>query len=66
MQGLTPLLYAADRGHLEIVQCLLANKAEVNIHDQDGQTALDYAKMCEHEDVVRFLEEYMNSKIAIR
>lgn len=49
-----------------MVKILLANNADVNIQDEDGLVAFDYAKMCEHEDVILFLDDYINSKAAIR
>jgi ankyrin repeat protein len=40
--GRTPLMIAAQRGHLEIVQCLLQRQpsAVLNARDEDGNTAL--------------------------
>jgi uncharacterized caspase-like protein len=41
--GWTALLSAASRGHTAVVQSLLANGAEPNTREKDGQTALFYA-----------------------
>ena len=40
--GLTPLHYAARKGHLEVAACLLAAGADVNAHDEAmiGETPL--------------------------
>ncbi|EME31039.1 uncharacterized protein Gasu_17970 [Galdieria sulphuraria] len=50
--GMTPLMYAADRGYLEIVVVLLEYEASVDAVDREGQSALHYACICEYPDVV--------------
>ncbi|KAL3309172.1 hypothetical protein Ciccas_012282, partial [Cichlidogyrus casuarinus] len=40
MNGWSPLLWAADQGHLKIVKILLKNHARVDIFDDQGMTAL--------------------------
>jgi ankyrin repeat protein len=40
---MTPLMYAAGRGHTEIVQALIASGAAVNARDMAGHTALMFA-----------------------
>jgi ankyrin repeat protein len=54
---MTALHYAADRGFIAIVRLLISHGAVKAITDNEGQTALDYAIMCEHEDIV----DYLNS-----
>src|SRR5262249_49172812 len=39
-----PLWKAAKRGHLEMVKLLIGQGANPRAHDNDGMTALDYAK----------------------
>lgn len=55
-QGLSPLHFAADRGFLDILKCLIEAGADIHSTDGDGQSALDYARMCEHEDIITYLE----------
>ena len=53
--GMTPLLWAADRGYNEIVKFLVNENLDINFQDPDGQTALHYASSCGHIDVVESL-----------
>lgn len=41
--GWTPLLIACNRGHMELVQTLLANHARVDVFDVEGRSALHLA-----------------------
>ena len=52
---MTALHYAADRGYGNLVAMLLRNGANPTVVDEEGQTALDYAKLCEHEEVIAML-----------
>jgi len=51
-----PLWKAAKRGHLQMVQLLIASGADPRATDGDGMNALDYAKRYSHSEVVRYLE----------
>lgn len=51
----TPLIAASKRGHVQIVQKLLAKGANVNARDAWGQTSLKWAATLGHADVVRAL-----------
>lgn len=54
--GLTLLHWAADRGHLPIVEYLVAELgADVNCVDNEQQTPLHYAASCGYLDICRFL-----------
>ncbi|KAK3087153.1 hypothetical protein FSP39_002416 [Pinctada imbricata] len=53
--GMTLMHWACDRGNVDMVQALLALKADVNIQDEEKQTPLHYAVSCEHAEVVRLL-----------
>jgi len=56
--GRTPLLKAAGRGHLDVVERLLEEKAEVNARYHSGRKALQAAAEGGHLDVVeRLLQE---------
>jgi ankyrin repeat protein len=47
-EGMTPLHFATDRGHLEVVQALLQHGAIVDSLNSDGQTPIMIAITCEH------------------
>ena len=51
----TPLMYASDRGHTEIVKVLLAADADVNAANYNGDTALILASVEERAEVVKML-----------
>lgn len=53
--GLLPIHWAADRGHVAIIECLIQYGANINSRDGDGQTPLHYAASCGHVDVVKYL-----------
>lgn len=53
--GWSPLMLAADSGHLETVRLLLARGAVVNYADQYGWTALHVAAKHRRQGVVRLL-----------
>jgi ankyrin repeat protein len=53
--GATPLLLAASTGHREVVELLLASKADINGRDFDGVTPLHRAALYGHKDVVELL-----------
>ena len=50
------LHYAADNGHINIVQNLLNRGAEINATDDDGWTPLRHAEHKEQNDVVALLK----------
>lgn len=53
--GWTPLMAAANEGHLDTVRVLLENEADVNTKDEDGYTALALALSCGNADIVHAL-----------
>ncbi|XP_012143193.1 acyl-CoA-binding domain-containing protein 6 [Megachile rotundata] len=54
-EGLLPIHWAADRGHLGIIEQLIKKGANINSQDEDGQSPLHYAASCGHLDVVKYL-----------
>lgn len=54
--GLTPLHWACDRGHLALVEALLKRFPDrINVTDPAQQTPLHYASYCSHSEVVALL-----------
>lgn len=53
--GWTPLHFAAFNGHKDVVELLLASRADVNAKDNEGYTPLHWAAERGREDVVEFL-----------
>ncbi|NER81566.1 MAG: ankyrin repeat domain-containing protein [Leptolyngbya sp. SIO1D8] len=51
-EGVTPLILAAFKGHLEIAELLLAHEADTTVRDQWDRTALDYALRRGEEDAI--------------
>ncbi|CAI7664301.1 unnamed protein product [Penicillium pancosmium] len=53
--GRTPLIAAARRGHLEIVEKLISYGADLTIKNDDGNDALSLASFWGHYEVVKLL-----------
>src|SRR5260370_35946339 len=52
--GATALSFAADKGHLAVVQLLIKNKANVNTKDSFyNATPLTWATMREHVEIIK-------------
>ncbi|XP_042481321.1 acyl-CoA-binding domain-containing protein 1-like [Macadamia integrifolia] len=56
--GQTPLHWAVDRGHLNIVELLVSRNADVNAKDSEGQTPLHYAAVCDREAIAEYLVKH--------
>ncbi|KAH9035775.1 hypothetical protein EDB85DRAFT_2212481 [Lactarius pseudohatsudake] len=54
----TALQWASQRGHCDVVKCLLNHGADVNLRDDFQNTPLALAARCWHMDVVRVLLEH--------
>jgi ankyrin repeat protein len=52
---MTPLHYAADEGHTEVVELLIANGADVNAEDEEGWTPFHLAAYWGGKDIVELL-----------
>ena len=46
-------MWASLEGHLEIVKYLVKNGADINIKNEDGNTALDWAATEEIKELLR-------------
>jgi len=55
--GWTPLYMASWKGHIDIVETLLSSDADINIKTNEGKTALEIAKECKKNEIVKLLEE---------
>ena len=55
--GTSPLHKAASTGKKEIVEILLANKANINISIAFGDTPLDWAIRNNHSDIIKILKQ---------
>ena len=55
-EGVTPLIYAAKIGDVDLVRLLLTKKANKEIIDKRGRNALDYAQLNSHLTIVKLLE----------
>lgn len=52
----TPLIHAATKGSLDLVQLILERGADPWIKDPSGRTALDWARYEQHIEVAKVLE----------
>ncbi|KAE9385780.1 ankyrin, partial [Gymnopus androsaceus JB14] len=51
----TPLMIAAEIGHLDVVSVLIEEGANVNAQSEDGSTALRQASQEGHLEIVKLL-----------
>ena len=51
----TPLMAAVVKNHHDIVEQLLQSKADVNLSDESGTTALHYATMFKNTNTIQIL-----------
>jgi ankyrin repeat protein len=50
-------MWAAARGHVEVVKALLESGAELNARTRKGRTAIDIATQEGHNDITALLRE---------
>lgn len=55
LAGQTPLYYSARRGHLEACRALLEKGADVAHTDNNGKTAVEFARKAKYTEVADFL-----------
>jgi ankyrin repeat protein len=55
--GSTALMYAANKGNVEIIGYLLKNGADVHFKDKDGNTVLSAAKEGNHPEAIKLIED---------
>lgn len=56
----SPLHYAADNGHEDVVRSLLAENADINLQDKNNDTALSLAVQRGHRNVAKTLLRHTN------
>lgn len=54
--GWKALIWASNKGHLEIVKYLAENGADIDSKNNYGKTALEYASDNEHLEIVKYLK----------
>lgn len=55
--GITPLLYACQFQHIEIVSMLKHAGANLDYKDQSGRTAMDYCKLLGYDEILAILND---------
>ena len=55
---MTPLHHAASIGYKEIVELLIANGADVNAKDHNGETPLDWAVRAKEPETADLLRKH--------
>ena len=63
-KGFTPLMIAANFNRLDHVKILINAGADPTLKDQNGKTALDYAKEQGYQEVVDYLEKLKKNNTA--
>jgi ankyrin repeat protein len=59
--NITPLMWLAQNGNIEGVKYLVEKGSDINIKDEYGQTAIDYAKKNRHTDIVKYLTDILQN-----
>jgi ankyrin repeat protein len=54
--SITPLIEAAKNNAIQVAELLLDNGADPSVVDNDGCTALDYARLHDNEDLIFWIE----------
>lgn len=59
--GMTPLHLAVQANKIENVRILLENGANKRIKNFDGMDSIDYAVLCDRQDILKLFEEHDNA-----
>ena len=65
--GVTALMWSAYQGYPDVMKTLLEKGADLNATDDQGKTALDYARLGDSENkefIIEYLEAYDSSETA--
>jgi hypothetical protein len=60
----TPLIEAAGKGYLRLVQLLLQAGAKLDVRDRNGDTAVSLAKLYSRQQVLEFLREHTGTDLS--
>ena len=52
------MLWAAWKGHKEVAELLIANGADVNAKNEDGETPLDFTKQTKQKAIANLLRKH--------
>jgi len=58
-KGMTALMFAADKEHVEVVKLLVKKGAHITLRDNEGKTARDYAQ---NEEIKKYLEQALDEQ----
>jgi hypothetical protein len=64
LRGETPIHYAARLGRLDVLELLMASldaENALNLQDQEGRTAYDWALDCSRTSIMEFIDQYQQS-----
>jgi ankyrin repeat protein len=62
-EGITPLVYAAMKGHSKTIQVLVEAGADINLSDDRGRTPLLWAIYHEIQEIIDYLVPLTDQKI---
>ncbi len=65
INGRTPLVWACDGGHIEVVKFLLEKDAKIDVRDQDGISPLLRAAGKGQLEMVKVLEKYCDVRLEV-
>lgn len=66
LNGYTPLMRAANWGHVDTVAALIVEGSDMFATDRRGRTALDWSRIARYDKAARVLERAMENEIRYR